>query len=157
MNSPIKEGPDPSREELEDEAARVRERLTSDIDELKRRGRAVADGARALRLKVREHPIIAAGVALGAVVALGFALRARRVRRRRAERRELLLGLSARLLGPAYVVKPPEPKPSAVKNALGQAGRELAVAAGREFGRRALLAVAGATEASGGEPGKRPA
>jgi hypothetical protein len=157
MNSPIKEGPEPSREELEGEAERVRERLTSDIDELKRRGRRLADGAKVVRAKVQEHPGIAIGVALGALVALGFGLRARHARRRRAERREALLGLAARLLGPAYVVKPPEPRPSAVKNALAQAGRELAMSAGREVGRRALLAVAGAVESSEAEHAKGPA
>jgi len=152
MNSQINQGPDATREELEDEAERVRERLTSDIDELKRRGRKVADGARALRAKVQEHPAIAIGVALGAIVAFGFVLRARQGRRQRAERRELLLGLASRLLGPGYVVKPPEPRAGAVKNALAQAARELAVAAGREVGRRALLAVGAAVESSAAEP-----
>lgn len=157
MNSRIEGAPEPSREELEGEADRVRERLASDIDELKRRGRRVADGAKAVRDQAQRHPVVAIGIALGAVVAFGFVLRARHARKRRAERREALLGLAARLLGPAYVVKPPEPRPSAVKNALAQAGRELAVAAGREFGRRALLAVAGGSEAAVGEPEKGPA
>jgi hypothetical protein len=156
MKLPSQEAPDASREELENEAERVRERLTSDIDELKRRGRRVADGAKAVRAKVEAHPGIALGVALGAVVALGFIWRARRARRRRAERRELLLGLAGRILGPGYV-RPPEPKPSPVKNALSQAARELAVAAGREVGRRALLAVAGTAEPPPGDHAEGPA
>jgi len=133
----------PGRAELEDAAERVRARLTSDIDELKRRGRRLADGASALEAQLKRHPGVAIGVAVGAVVALGLVLRARRARRRREERRDALIGLAARLLGPAYVVKTPEPKPGPVRNALAQAARELAVAAGREVGRRALAAVTG--------------
>ncbi len=147
--------PGAERDELEEEAARVRERLTSDIDELKRRGRRVADGVGKLRDEVVRHPGIAIGIAAGALVAFGLVLRARSARRRRAERRDALLGIAARLLGPAYVVKAPEPRPSAVRNALVQGGRELVVAAGRELGRRLLLSVGGELEppAAGAEKG----
>lgn len=155
MNSPAEKAPEVTREELEDEAERVRARLASDIDELKRRGRRVVDGANAVRAHVERHPAIAVGVALGALVALGFVWRGRRSRRLRAERREALLGLAARLLGPGYALKPPEPKPSPMKNALAQAARELAVSAGREVGRRALIAVAGGSEEP--EPHEGPA
>lgn len=157
MSQPVQGRAEPSREELEEQAEQVRERLASDIDELKRRGRRVVESVSSVRTKVKEHPGIAIGVAAGTLVVLGLVWRARRARHRRDLRREVLLGIAARLLGPAYVVKAPEAKPSPVKNAFAQASKELVLSAGREIGRRALLAMTDGMVEQPAEEAQRPA
>ena len=150
MKDPTEDRPGQARERLEREADRVRARLTSEIDELKARGQQVVDGFGRMSERVelakdtvRKHPGIAIGVAAGAAVALGVVLYLRGRRARRAERRDAILGLAARLLGPAYVVEPTEERPGVIKKGLKQAGRALVTVAGRELGRRALLAISG--------------
>src|SRR4051812_27291861 len=148
MKDPMEDRPGQARERLEREADRVRARLTSEIDELKARGQQVADGfgrvserVELAKDTVRKHPGIAIGIAAGAAVALGVILVVRGRRARRAQRRDAILGLAARLLGPAYVVEPAEEHPGVIKKGIKQAGRALVTMAGRELGRRALLAI----------------
>lgn len=150
MKEPANERPEQARERLEREADRVRARLASEIDELKARGQQVADGfgrvserVELAKETVRKHPGIVIGIAAGAAVALGVVLIVRGRRARRAQRRDAILGLAARLLGPAYVVEPAQERPGVIKKGIKQAGRALVTAAGRELGRRALLAISG--------------
>jgi hypothetical protein len=142
MNQHVKHDPPAKkRERLERDADEVRSRLVGDLDELKARGRSVGERFKGIEETLRRHPVI--GVAAGAValVAFGSLLYARRRRNRRARQRDAILSLAARVLGPAYVVEPAAQRPSAIKSSLKQAGSALVGAAGRELGRRALLAV----------------
>ena len=133
--------PGRTRERLEHEADAVRSRLLDDLDELKGRGRAATDFVASLKRKAVSHPGAVVGIGLGAVVALGFVWYARRARRRREQRRDAILGLAARLLGPAYVVQSANHRSSFLKNTLKRGAIALVGAAGRELGRRALLAA----------------
>lgn len=148
MKEPAEDRPGQARERLEAEAERVRARLASDIDELKARGRQVtepferlAEGVEDVKATVRRHPGIALGIAAGAAVAFGVVLYLRRRREQRAQRRDAILGIAARVLGPAYVVEPAPQHPGVIKDGVRRAGRALIAAAGREVGRRALLAI----------------
>jgi ElaB/YqjD/DUF883 family membrane-anchored ribosome-binding protein len=140
--------PEQARQRLEQEAERVRARLASDIDELKTRGRQVAEpferaaqGVEQVKETLRRHPGIAVGIAAGAAVALGIVFFVRRGRARRAQRRDAILGIAAKLLGPAYVVEPAQEHPGVIKRGVKQAGSALLTLAGKELGRRALLAI----------------
>jgi hypothetical protein len=134
MNDYAKDQPTPTRERLEQDAERVRSRLVGDLDELKARGRSV-------ETTLRRHPVIVIGAGVAALVACGFLLYGRRARHRRERQRDAILAIAARVLGPAYVVEPAAAQHSAIRSSLKKAGRALVAAAGREVGRRALLAV----------------
>lgn len=156
MNASTEPSPEKERERLEEQADRVRSRLFGELDELKARGRGVAERVEALTATVRRHPGILVGIAAGAAVAFGVVLFARRARHRREQRRDAILGLAARLLGPAYVVEPAERRHGVVKDSVKKAGGALVAAAGRELGRRALLALSTPAEGQHGE-GRAPA
>jgi len=144
-----------SREDTEQEAERVRSRLMDNLDELKARGQSVGERAKNLEATLRRHPGLVVGVGAVSLVGLGLFLYARRARHLRDQRRDAILALAARLLGPAYVVERKEERPGMVGNTLKKASGALVAAAGRELGRRALLAVA--TRVADLEPEDHPA
>jgi ElaB/YqjD/DUF883 family membrane-anchored ribosome-binding protein len=142
MTEAAEKDPGKARERLEERAERVRARLIDDVDELNARAEHVAERLEAIKATVKEHPVVVAGVATGAVIALGFVLSARRKRHRRELRRDALLGAAARLLGPTYVVEPPERRSGVISDSLKQAGVALLGALGRELGRQVLTTLA---------------
>jgi ElaB/YqjD/DUF883 family membrane-anchored ribosome-binding protein len=141
MKEPTEPSPQAARERLEQQADRARSRLFHELDELKARGQSVADRVEGLKSTVRRHPGVLVGVAAGTVIALGVVLFARRARRRKELRRDAILGVAARLLGPAYVVEPVDQRHGVVRDSVKKAGSVLVAAVGRELGRRALLAL----------------
>ncbi len=130
------------RERLEQRAGRVRAKLLDDIDELNARAEGVAERLEAIKATVKEHPVAVAGFATAAVVVVGLVFSARRKRHRRELRRDAFLGAAARLLGPTYVVEPPERRSGMISDSMKQAGVALLGALGRELGRRALTTLA---------------
>jgi hypothetical protein len=94
-----------------------------------------------LESALRKHPRVLLGVGAVAVVGVGCLLYARHVRRRREKREEAILGFAARLLGaPPSVERTPQ-RASVIKDSVRNAGGAFLSAAGRELGRRVLLAV----------------
>jgi hypothetical protein len=157
MKDPAVENPGKVRERLEEQANRVRSKLIDDLGELKARGRSVAERLDTIEQTVRRHPGLLVGVAAVAAVAFGAVLYAGSRRRRRELRRDAILGVAARLLGPAYVVEPVEQRRSVLGESVKKAGSAFVAAAGRELGRRALHAItASATELQEDE-GQAPA
>lgn len=142
MTESTEKDPGKQRERLEERAGRVRAKLIDDVDELNARAEGVAERLEAIKATVKNHPVAVAGVATGALVALGLVLSARRKRHRRELRRDALLGAAARLLGPTYVVEPPERRSGMISDSMKQAGVALLGAIGRELGRRALTTLA---------------
>lgn len=142
MTESTEKDPGKQRERLEERAGRVRAKLLDDVDELNARAEGVAERLEAIKATVKNHPVAVAGVATGALVALGLVLSARRKRHRRELRRDALLGAAARLLGPTYVVEPPERRSGMISDSMKQAGVALLGAIGRELGRRALTTLA---------------
>lgn len=141
MNDPSPEEPTEARENLEQDADRVRSRLLGNLEELKARGRRVKGRMQSVEATVRKHPGIWVGAGAAALVLFGVWLYARQGRRRREQRRDAILGFASKVLGPAYVVEPASEQPSALKQSLKRAGGALVAAAGRELGRRALESV----------------
>jgi hypothetical protein len=92
-----------------------------------------------LESALRKHPRVVLGVGAVAVVGAGFLVYALRARRRREQRHEAILGLAARLLGTPAAE--PAPRRGVVKESVKKAGGAFVTAAGRELGRRVLLAV----------------
>jgi hypothetical protein len=130
-----------SSEQKADPGRRRRMNDTGDGGENPTTERRVVEWARNARATVERHPGILLAGGAGAVVLFGVLLYARRSRRRREQGRDALIGLALRLLGPGYASEPAAPRPSVIKDSLKQASTALAASAGRELGRRALLAM----------------
>jgi len=133
MNDHAKDQPTPTRERFEQAAERQRSRVVADLDELNARRRSLEATLR--------HPALLIGAGVAAVVACGFLLYARRARHQRERQRDAILGIAARLLGPAYVVEPAAARHAALTSSLKKVGSAVVAAAGRELGRRAVVAV----------------
>jgi ElaB/YqjD/DUF883 family membrane-anchored ribosome-binding protein len=157
MTESTEKDPGKERERLEERAGRVRARLFDDVDELNARAEAVSERVEAIKTTVKEHPVIVAGVATAAVVLVGLIFSARRKRHRRELRRDALLGAAARLLGPTYVVEPPERRSGMISDSMKQAGVALLGAVGRELGRRALTTLAAHAGDTDHAEGRAPA